>query len=194
MNFNKFLQISKNYRSKSKAFTLIEMLVTISIITLLTTMVISYSHVGQSINNLRRAAEQLMTDLKRAQSLSMLSFGPAAEYKGWGIEINEEGNGYSLIYKTDDGFETESSTSFRKNIYIIDGEVDNEERNEKSLGKKFLFIPPEPTAVYIESGSIEEEDVKSNQVIILQLSAPDSPQYKVIISSTGMIHKELNNE
>jgi len=72
MNFNKFLQVSKNYRSKSKAFTLIEMLVTISIITVLTTMVISYSHVGQSINNLRRAAEQLMTDLKRAQSLSML--------------------------------------------------------------------------------------------------------------------------
>jgi len=195
MNSNKFLQISKNHRAKSRAFTLIEMLVTISIITLLTTMVISYSRAGQSINNLRRATEQLMADLKRAQSLSMLSFGSTeAPVEGWGIEIDENGDKYYLISKSDTGvFNRESSISFRKGISIVNGELDN----ENSLGKTFFFIPPEPTVVYIEDiehNPTDEKDIIDDQIIILKLSSPDVTKYEIVISSTGMIYKKLSSE
>ncbi len=166
-----------------RAFTLIEMLVTISIIALLTTMVLAYSHTGQSIQNLRRATEQLVSNLRRAESLSMLSFGQGETQFGWGIKINDQSS-YSLVsYKTKDSSpEVKSTIYFRKGIIV----------DEQSIGKTFLFIPPEPTAVYFSGDNIYNmNDIQSNQVIIIKLVDKDYPCYEVRITPTGLIYKKI---
>jgi|GEM_PF-1684389 len=182
----------KHSRSARKGFTLIEMLVTISIIALLTTMVLAYSHAGQSISNLRREAEQLVSNLRRAESLSMLSFGPGGKYREWGIRINKkEGNRYSyslVYYKSRNNSPIPYSTvALRSGMGF----------NEASIGKVFLFIPPEPTPAYIPSsadGNINnKQDIQSeDQVIVLKLiNNVSAPYYKVIITPTGMIYKKM---
>ena len=182
----------KYSRSARKAFTLIEMLVTISIIALLTTMILAYSHTGQSISNLRREAEQLVSNLRRAESLSMLSFGPSGEYREWGIRINkkeENRYSYSLVYyESESNFPTVYSTvALRSGMSFDDASID----------KVFLFIPPEPTPAYVPSSADEnigsEQDIQSeDQVIILKLiNNISAPHYEVRITPTGMIYKKM---
>jgi len=148
---------------------------------------------GQSINNLRRAAEQLVSNLRRAESSSMLSLGSGQAYEleqtceWWGIRIDEPTQ-YSLVYKIKTGTATETKTqsiiSLRKGI-LIDDDI---------IGRTFIFIPPEPTAAYIDSDPDIVHDILGNQIITLKLSSRDFPKYEVSISTTGMIHKKLISE
>ena len=71
MNFNKFQQISTNFQSKSRAFTLIEMMVTLGIISVLTVMVIGYSRQSESQTNLLRESERLVYKLHEAQNSAL---------------------------------------------------------------------------------------------------------------------------
>ena len=164
-------------------FTLIEMMVTITIIALLTTMLLAYSRMGQSIQNLRRAASQLVANIRRAESLSMLTFGE--DNIAWGVQISQNGKGYSLIYETKDkDLQSKSDIALSPGIII-----------SNVLGKTYLFIPPDPTATYIPAGATINslQNIQDNEEIDLKLTNKDYPYYKIIISPTGMIYKEIVN-
>ena len=168
-------------QAKYRAFTLIEMLVVITIVALLTTMLLVYSRQGQSIQNLRRATSQLVANVRRAESLSMLTFG--TNDIAWGVRIDQDGKGYSLVYENKDKILNSKST-----VALHPGMKISSKR-----GYTYLFIPPEPTAVYIPASSTIDnlQNIQDNEEIDLKLIDKDYPYYKIIISPTGMIYKEI---
>ena len=171
----------KIQNTKYRAFTLIEMMVVITIVALLTTMLLVYSRQGQSIQNLRRAASQLVANVRRAESLSMLTFG--TDNIAWGIRIDQDGKGYSLVYESKDKVLNNKST-----VTLHPGmEISNNQ------GRTYLFIPPEPTAVYIPASSTIDnlQNIQDNEEIDLKLIDEDYPYYKITIAPTGMIYKEI---
>ena len=102
--FNVFLCISMNilfnmnfyfkkmyFQHKSLAFTLIEMMVTLSIITLLTVMVLVYSRQSETVTNLIRDSDKMVYELRRAQNSSMLTLQQSSGQAicGWGIYFNK---------------------------------------------------------------------------------------------------------
>ena len=158
------------------------MLVTITIIALLTTMLLAYSRGGQSIQNLRRASSQLVANLRRAESLSMLTFGK--DNIGWGLQIQSDGKGYSLVYETKDReLKTKSSIALPSGMIITNN----------SRGITYLFIPPDPTATYIPAGRTIDDihNIQDNEVISLKLIDKDYPYYQVTLSPTGMVYKNI---
>ena len=179
-----FYHQHKKQNVRYGGFTLIEMMVVITIVALLTTMLLVYSRQGQSIQNLRRAASQLVANIRRAESLSMLTFG--TDNIAWGVRIDQDGKGYSLVH--------ENKYKILKSKSTVALHPGMEINNQVYI---YLFIPPDPTATYISSyisdgGSVSGlQNVDSNQEIDLKLIDEDYPYYKIIISPTGMIYKEI---
>ncbi|MGE4554571.1 MAG: prepilin-type N-terminal cleavage/methylation domain-containing protein [Candidatus Paceibacterota bacterium] len=84
-------------------FTLIEMLVSISIISLISLVFLSYSRSQESVSNLNRYSQKLVNDLKeiRNNSLNMKDCLDIASqrfvYCGWGIHFDVSNNSYFLF-------------------------------------------------------------------------------------------------
>jgi len=66
-NLNK----NNNKNKKYQGFTLIEMLVTLSIIVIMSSVLIVYSRNGEKVGQLNRAIERLSFDVRRMASMSM---------------------------------------------------------------------------------------------------------------------------
>ena len=70
------MDISKKFREKKQriftGFTIIEMMVTLSIITVLLTMMLAYNRKAEKINYLNRAVNKVLFEVKRAQEQAML--------------------------------------------------------------------------------------------------------------------------
>jgi len=88
-------------RKSLKGFTLVEMLVTVSIITLISLVFLSYSKSQESINNLNRFSQKLLSDLKEARdnALNMKDLVNINQliYCGWGIHFDSNNNEYFLF-------------------------------------------------------------------------------------------------
>jgi len=188
MNFHKFQFISMNFKRKSKAFTLIEMMVTLSIVTLLAVMVLVYSRQSERVTNLIRDSDKMVFELRRAQNLAMLtlqqsiSSSPAC---GWGIYVDKNTlpqTQYILFtdfcnlgtrgqYDSGEEFEI---INVLKGVQIIDVNVSS-----------ITFVPPEPqTKFYLNL--IEGE----NASIKMCLETKSDACYTIYVSSAGQIYKK----
>jgi len=197
MNLNKFQRISMNFQSKSKAFTLIEMMVTLGIITALSVMILAYSRKSESITYLVREGDHIVFELRRVQGLSMLVLqqdsGGEKQICGWGIYIDQAnlpqeqfllfsdlctgttpsgesiGNG-----RYDDGEEAETIPVLRR--------VEIFESNISSI----VFIPPEPRVkFYPDLGDGANANIK------IQLKNQPGVYYEIQVSEAGQIYKQL---
>lgn len=197
MNLNKFQRILKNFKSKIKAFTLIEMLVTLGIITALSSMILVYSRRSERVSNLIREGDHIVFELQRAQGLSMLVLQQDSSGEeqvcGWGIYVDQTnlpqeqfvlfsdlctdtgslgeaaGNG---IY--DDGEEVET-ISLLKGVEIFESNISS-----------ITFIPPEPRIkFYPDIGDGTNADIK------IQLKNQPGVYYEIQVSEVGQIYKQL---
>lgn len=189
---------------KGAGFTIIEMLVTLSIITLLTTMVLVYSRQSERATNLIRDSDKLMYELRRAQNLAMLTLQPTATTSGgsanpicgWGIYFNKSGlsqepqTQYILFsdfcnignprnYDPGEEFEV---VKLLKGVEIFKSNVD-----------AIVFVPPEPTVVF---SNFEEDDEETDSAFIrIRLSdATNKPYYKIRVTQAGQISKILKDD
>lgn len=203
MNFHEFQFISMNFKRKSLAFTLIEMMVTLSIVTLLTVMVLAYSRQSETVTNLIRDSDKMVFELRRAQNLAMLTLQRSSGQAicGWGIHLNKGSNSdqlphtpqteYSLFFDScvagtsegngqyDEG-ETFETVKLLKGVEIFKSNVDS-----------VVFVPPEPTIVF---GSLEEDpdELDGNAHIRMRLtSQPNESYYKIRVTQSGQIFKIL---
>lgn len=129
---------------KGAGFTVVEMMVTLGIITLLTIMVLVYSRQGEKVTNLMRDSDIMVYELRRAQNLAMLTLQQdialANPICGWGIYLNGETQyllfsdfcNLGVIRQYDPGEETET-LNLLKGVQIT-------ETNISSV----TFVPPEP--------------------------------------------------
>jgi len=195
----------RNILFKKKGFTIIEMMVTLSIITLLTVMVLAYSRQSESVTNLIRDSDKLVYELRRAQNLAMLTLqptttigaAPAASICGWGIYFNKGAlpqtpqTQYILFsdfcdpdtHRGDNKYEEAEkyeTINLLKGVEIFKSNVDS-----------VIFVPPEPTIVF---GSFEEDEEEEDDNVHIRMrltSQPKESYYKIRVTQAGQISKIL---
>jgi len=174
-----------DFKRKIFAFTLIEMLVTLSIVTLLTVMVIGYSRRSESLTNLMRESERLIYNLKLAQSSAMLTLKNSNQIIcGWGVAFDVNNNQYFLFkdlaqtscpanYKYDGGSELVDNLKPLNGVIIKSVNVDS-----------IVFIPPNPDVHFMTN------DGDSNAQIQLCLANDTNQCVYIVVTKTGLIYKK----
>ena len=181
----------KNLRFYS-GFTLIEMLVTLGIITALSAMVLGYSRKSETIAHLVREGDRIVFELRRAQNQAMLMLQQDSESKqvcGWGIHIDQANLPQEQFFLFADLCSTGESKGNEK--YDPDEEVETifllkgVEIFQSSVSS-VLFIPPEPR-IKFESNLSDGESAN----IQIQLKNQPETYYEIQVSEAGQIYKEL---
>jgi len=93
--------IKKNRFCKQAGFTMIELLITIFIITLLSASVFANYRSGQRKYVLSQSAQQLISDLRQAQNMAM-SGVDISSYHGYGVHA-EDNNNFYILFADEDG-------------------------------------------------------------------------------------------
>ena len=96
------LTLTNSNKNKWGGFTLVELLVSISMMAIVTASIFGYSRNSENQNNLNRAQERLMFELKRTEDFAMNnSRNPAdpGKWIQWGIQVINE-NSYQLVSRT----------------------------------------------------------------------------------------------
>lgn len=183
---------------KNNGFSLVELLVTVFIVALLSSIaIVNFGDIKEQLA-LKRAAHQLIQDLRRAQEMAVSprksgKCSPLLLEKGYGIyiDIPADNKGYKLYADTaDDG-----SSSFEwgyytpadcviETIYIQEKGVIIQQITNTDGGVKVSvnFTSPNPTTKikWIADGMDEVE-------IVLALEAKPSKTKTVVVNKAGMI-------
>ena len=174
----------------SSGFTLIEMLVTLGIITALSSMILVYSRQSETVSNLIREGDHMIFELRRAQNQAMLVLqqGSGSEQIcGWGIYIDTNLPGQFLSFKDlclpDQSIGNEKYDLGEKIeiISLLKG-VEIFESNISSI----TFIPPEPRVKF--EPNLGEG---TNASIKIQLKNQPGTYYEIQVSEVGQISKQL---
>ena len=128
--------------SKS-GFTLVEMIVVISIIALISTIMLTNYRGGQKESTLQRAAQQVVSDLRRAQNMAISTKELGTTY-GYGVYFNSSGypTSYILFADADNdkyydiGEEVEAAIELPTHIQI---------NSVSPSPVHIFFLPPDPT-------------------------------------------------
>jgi len=177
---------------KSKAFTLIEMLVTLGIIMALSSMILVYSRKSETVSNLIREGDHVAFELRRAQSQAMLVLqqGSGSEQIcGWGIYLDQTNLPQEQFLLFADLCLPDQSIGNEK--YDLDEEVEiisllrGVEIFESNISS-ITFIPPEPRIKF-------DPDLSDgiNASIKIQLKNQPGAYYEIQISEAGQIYKGL---
>ena len=142
--------------NKQKGFTLIELIVVMTITIILSSLVLANYRDGQKRYALAQSAQQLVSDLRRIQNMAMNGVGItfASNRKGYGIHIHilegEDETDYYLIYsnnnaswswqESDEEIET---VNLANNVKITDISTPNRKAD-------IYFESPDPTT-YIKA-------------------------------------------
>jgi len=192
MNFHEFQFISMNFKRKSLAFTLIEMLVTLGIITASSSMILVYSRKSESVSNLIREGDHVAFELRRAQNQAMLVLqqdSGSEQICGWGIYMDQTNLPQEEFLLFRDLCLADQSIGNKK--YDTDEEVETIallrgveifESNVSSI----TFIPPEPRIKF-------DPDIGSgnNANIKIRLKNQPGTYYEIQVSEAGQIYKQL---
>ncbi|MGC8651290.1 MAG: type II secretion system protein [Minisyncoccia bacterium] len=177
-----------NFKRKSPAFTLIEMLVTLSIVTLLTTMVLVYSRHSESITNLIRDSDRLVFNLHQVQNSSLLTLQQSSSSSticGWGIhlDLTSSSTSYLLFHDLcgsttthvyDPGEEYETVNLLKGVIFT------------KSDFHDIVFVPPNPD-IYVDGSN----NVLTNSIAAtICLAADTNTCFVITINPAGQVSKE----
>lgn len=145
------------------AFTLIEMLVSIGVITLISALFVANYRAGNQRTDLSMVAQSLTADLRRAQNdaLALTKYGDALPEGGWGIHIETATSSYILFADRQiapvsgaaeyDG-ETEGNinlgarvTQLSPRVVVEDLQLTNGEGFSSSASSvDITFLPPDP--------------------------------------------------
>jgi prepilin-type N-terminal cleavage/methylation domain-containing protein len=170
----------------NKGVTLVELLVSISVMVIMSAALLVNWHPAQDSFALRRSAANLSADLKRAQQSSLstkefnCSSSPGEEYDGFGIYLTTN---TPVSYQMYENCSADYVWNSGEEIEVLNLENGVEINSLKVGGVSvttlnLLFIPPNPD-VYINSEKVGKE-------AIIELSN-DSSTTTVKINNSGKI-------
>ena len=183
--------MKQNYFKKGAGFTLVEMMVSIGIITLLSIMILSYNRRAETITALTRSANKLVFELQRIQNEAMLVYQTGEEKEkicGWGIYIPLDFPQKEIISFAD--LCTENNKTKGDTVYS-EGETKEEIPLVKQTEifdsniESVVFVPPEPR-IYFNPQNINKAIIK----LKLENQLSKYPYYEIIISKSGQIYKK----
>ncbi|MBP8617651.1 MAG: hypothetical protein BWY48_00033 [Parcubacteria group bacterium ADurb.Bin305] len=175
---------------QNAGFTIIEMLVTITIITLLSTMILGYSRQAENTSLLTRMATRIVFELQGAQHSAMSTLSESGEnICGWGVYFGEDvPQTEIIIFKdlcnvvTKEGNYHYNEGEAVEKISFLKG-VELSYKNINSI----CYVPPEPRVVFFPALSGDNNQA----VLILKLEGVDIPYYKITVSKSGQVYKNL---
>jgi prepilin-type N-terminal cleavage/methylation domain-containing protein len=88
---------NRNVSKKEYGFTLVELLVSMFVISLLAGLALASYNQGERRYTLNQAAQRLVSDLRRAQNMAMGGVGVSGQYFGFGVYAKTNDTSY-LIY------------------------------------------------------------------------------------------------
>ncbi len=163
-------------------FTLIEMLIVISILTFLISVLVLYNRTGERQLILLREQAKFISVVLRAKSLALNTFVENEPACGYGVVIEEQ---TYFIYK-----DLASNCHNSDHVYsglAFDEKLDNEIHSLDSALKFYrldirdiLFVPPNPQ-VYLDGGqSLEEAQIGLSSV-------DENLKVNILINNAGQI-------
>lgn len=171
--------------SKSKGFTLTELLVVIFIVISLSSRVLVYYRGGERQFSLQRSVSKLAQDIRKAQQMAMaqkacLECGGGVP-TGYGVYL-KEGDNFYLLYADNNGDEKYSGGDTQIEIYYFEKGIYIKSINPSPLS--INFRPPDPK-VRIGNGT------EVNEILITLGHLNDQAKInKVRINKAGLIAVE----
>jgi len=146
----------------------VELLVTISMMAIITAGIFGYSRSNENQNNLNRAEQRLVFELRRAESLAMSNSKNTndnleGKWIRWGIRINSDNTSYDIISQTCDnkadpgglgGDDKGDCTSLHPPVSLETIKLPAGITLSANSGSSVYFLAPEPM-VYKEHTRVE---------------------------------------
>lgn len=139
-------QIFLTGRAMNRGFTIIELLVVISIIVILTGVVLVGYRTGERQLALQRAANKLAQDIRRVQEMAMSAkeFGGIVPEGGYGIRFKQEESGHYIIF-VDSNNNQDYDPGVDGIVEDVKLEKGVEISNISNSPLRITFTPPDPT-------------------------------------------------
>ncbi|MFH1667875.1 MAG: prepilin-type N-terminal cleavage/methylation domain-containing protein [Candidatus Komeilibacteria bacterium] len=145
----------KRYLANQSGFTLVELLVVIFIMSLLTSLILISYRSSEKRYALNQAAQQLVSNLRKAQSMAMSGVGIREQYCGYGIKVDSGSSPGSYIFYADKSGNCQNSNNkYDASDDIIETiNLPNQIIIQASSPADFFFKSPDPTT-YINQVSV----------------------------------------
>ncbi|MBN2197883.1 prepilin-type N-terminal cleavage/methylation domain-containing protein [Candidatus Wolfebacteria bacterium] len=166
-----------------KGFTTIEVLITIGVLALLSSILITYSRTGEKQIILFKEGAVISEIISRAKTLSLSLYGKSGEIPcGYGVYFEDSGK--FILFKDLASDCNSSDKKYSGENEIVESFQLNSAIEFKSLGlSDILFIPPDPK-VFITPQKDEAD------IILKILKGEDS--IKIKVTDAGQISTEKN--
>lgn len=169
---------------KQAGYTVVEMLVVISVTALLAGILIIYSRTGEHQIILFRDQAKIINTILRAKSLAIGTYAEETPACGYGVHFVQNEQSQFILFK-----DLAEPCSDSDNDYS--GEIENFEINELDAKLKFsnleftdiLFIPPEPEVIIKKEGA----DIAANEAIIEIATLDQSSSKTIKVNKFGQV-------
>lgn len=151
-----------------KGFTLIELMVSVTVISILSATVLIGWRPAREMFRLRHAAFQVAGDLRRAQQLSLSSHQftcsplPPENYMGFGLHITTaDSTSYQIFENCSSSNHIWDSGETQETLYFTDGiTIQGLKKGGVSVSSlNVLFVPPNPDTYIDETSSGTEAEI-----------------------------------
>ncbi len=183
-----------------RGFTLVEMLVVIFIISLLSSLLIASYRTGQKQYALDAAAQKLVSDLRRVQSMAMSgsmvvpeSGGAPQQYRAYGIGLKKGDAQYAIFAdsKNDDCLDTMTGNPSLRDTVIetvkLPPNVTIAAINPSTAPPSILsicYLPPDPTTYFVGARTSPQATIK------LQYGSDASLVKTITVNLSGAVKAE----
>jgi prepilin-type N-terminal cleavage/methylation domain-containing protein len=195
LNFLKIKKICNLSFKIRPGFTLMELLVSMSIIVIVSGIFLANFHYGNQQGKVNMAAQKLASDIRLAQSyaLGLKDFNGSPPDGGWGIMFKAPAQPYYILYadmNANHHISSESSEELKPYINFPEGIVidtiiiDSNSRNFAYL----TFEPPDPVVWICRNPATCNQDPsygKELEIILTNSSGANTAS--VIINSFGLV-------
>ncbi|HBI97146.1 MAG: General secretion pathway protein H [Candidatus Falkowbacteria bacterium GW2011_GWC2_38_22] len=189
-------KIMSNIKNNSSGFTLVELVVSVAIIAIISTMAVTNFKGHDKKTKVDLAAYKLASDIRKAQSfaLSMKEDGGSVPLGGWGLFLRDNpGNndGFYFFKDTDGDHKRDNGEDYgEKILFLNDIFMKNGEMKLDGTAKNSLYIsfePPNPNTWLCDNSGV----CTSGTEAILTLTNSDSTHERTIkINKFGLIDVE----
>lgn len=192
--------IKYNFKKNKSAFTLLEMIVSLSIIMLMSLLFIMNYQSGTRRTDLIMTAQGLVADIHFVQnnSLGLTPYGDNFPAGGWGVNFNKDTNSYTIFADLDapgsPGYlkfnpSTEFNTNFNcrevslgNGITIDDLEVFRNNKYNHVSQANITFLPPDP-----KTNILNADNNTSGTAIIIRLKDSQGSVKSVRVNFLGLV-------